>query len=89
MKERPTVDVIRLASDKGRLARSKERHEICHVLLPHEMFGAPKTNRTSDLPLRRGLLYPLSYRGVRGHFSVKSAPACSLILKENQWLSGC
>jgi hypothetical protein len=26
--------------------------------------GAPKTNRTSDLPLRRGLLYPLSYRGV-------------------------
>ena len=65
MKERPTVDVIRLASDKGRLARSKERHEICHVLLPHEMFGAPKTNRTSDLPLRRGLLYPLSYRGVR------------------------
>ncbi len=27
-------------------------------------IGAPKTNRTSDLPLRRGLLYPLSYRGV-------------------------
>ena len=27
--------------------------------------GAPKTNRTSDLPLRRGLLYPLSYRGTR------------------------
>ena len=26
-------------------------------------LGAPKTNRTSDLPLRRGLLYPLSYRG--------------------------
>jgi hypothetical protein len=26
-------------------------------------WGAPKTNRTSDLPLRRGLLYPLSYRG--------------------------
>ena len=26
--------------------------------------GAPETNRTSDLPLRRGLLYPLSYRGV-------------------------
>ena len=25
--------------------------------------GAPETNRTSDLPLRRGLLYPLSYRG--------------------------
>ncbi len=28
------------------------------------LSGAPKTNRTSDLPLRRGLLYPLSYRGV-------------------------
>ena len=28
--------------------------------------GAPKTNRTSDLPLRRGLLYPLSYRGAAG-----------------------
>ena len=27
--------------------------------------GAPKTNRTSDLPLRRGLLYPLSYRGAQ------------------------
>ncbi len=27
------------------------------------MGGAPETNRTSDLPLRRGLLYPLSYRG--------------------------
>ena len=28
--------------------------------------GTPETNRTSDLPLRRGLLYPLSYRGQRG-----------------------
>ena len=27
------------------------------------MVGAPNTNRTCDLPLRRGLLYPLSYRG--------------------------
>src|SRR6267142_7274396 len=25
--------------------------------------GTPDTNRTCDLPLRRGLLYPLSYRG--------------------------
>ena len=25
--------------------------------------GAPNTNRTCDLSLRRGLLYPLSYRG--------------------------
>jgi hypothetical protein len=30
----------------------------------HLNCGAPETNRTSDLPLRRGLLYPLSYRGV-------------------------
>ena len=30
--------------------------------------GAPNTNRTCDLPLRRGLLYPLSYRGVRLEF---------------------
>src|SRR6187399_2915362 len=28
--------------------------------------GAPNTNRTCDLPLRRGLLYPLSYRGAAG-----------------------
>jgi hypothetical protein len=26
-------------------------------------FGAPGRNRTCDLPLRRGPLYPLSYRG--------------------------
>lgn len=29
----------------------------------HSLNGAPETNRTSDLPLRRGSLYPLSYRG--------------------------
>ena len=34
------------------------------VHLGGDPTGAPKTNRTSDLPLRRGLLYPLSYRGV-------------------------
>ena len=45
--------------------------------------GAPKTNRTSDLPLRRGLLYPLSYRGVAGILpnpawitEQRQAPAC-------------
>src|SRR5215467_13787913 len=27
-------------------------------------LGTPDTNRTCDLPLRRGMLYPLSYRGV-------------------------
>jgi SAM-dependent methyltransferase len=33
------------------------------------MPGAPETNRTSDLPLRRGLLYPLSYRGATEDFT--------------------
>ena len=33
------------------------------------ILGAPDTNRTCDLPLRRGLLYPLSYRGVRRDFT--------------------
>ena len=27
------------------------------------IVGTPDTNRTCDLSLRRGLLYPLSYRG--------------------------
>jgi arsenate reductase (glutaredoxin) len=31
--------------------------------------GAPNTNRTCDLPLRRGLLYPLSYRGAAAKLS--------------------
>jgi hypothetical protein len=29
----------------------------------HMNTGALNTNRTCDLPLRRGLLYPLSYQG--------------------------
>ena len=28
------------------------------------IFGALDTNRTCDPPLRRGMLYPLSYEGV-------------------------
>ncbi len=28
------------------------------------MIGAPDTNRTCDPPLRRGMLYPLSYGGM-------------------------
>ena len=31
--------------------------------------GAPDTNRTYDLPLRRGPLYPLSYRGAPRDFN--------------------
>src|SRR4029078_3408158 len=37
---------------------------VKYHLLSRKKFGAPDTNRTCDLPLRRGLLYPLSYRGV-------------------------
>lgn len=38
--------------------------KILYFIVFIDISGAPKTNRTSDLPLRRGLLYPLSYRGV-------------------------
>ena len=34
-------------------------------------FGTPETNRTSDLPLRRGPLYPLSYRGVAQFYRLR------------------
>ncbi len=37
------------------------------------LCGTPETNRTSDLPLRRGLLYPLSYRGP-GRILAHAAP---------------
>ena len=50
--------------------------------------GTPETNRTSDLPLRRGLLYPLSYRGpvmilaqVRQNQSQKAEVRTVLILE--------
>ena len=35
-----------------------------HRSVASGMGGAPNTNRTCDLSLRRGSLYPLSYRGV-------------------------
>ena len=41
----------------------------------HTNIGAPETNRTSDLSLRRGLLYPLSYRGVEVDFTGSLPPA--------------
>ena len=37
-----------------------------NIVADTEILGAPNTNRTCDLPLRRGLLYPLSYRGDAG-----------------------
>src|SRR5260221_14400757 len=40
--------------------------------------GAPNTNRTCDLPLRRGLLYPLSYRGAAGEIVSRSRRADEL-----------
>ena len=36
---------------------------------PWRRSGAPNTNRTCDLSLRRGLLYPLSYRGCARDFT--------------------
>ena len=39
------------------------------------MTGTPETNRTSDLPLRRGLLYPLSYRGPGNNAPFYAIPA--------------
>ncbi len=48
-------------------------------LTASQIIGAPKTNRTSDLPLRRGLLYPLSYRGVSAYSSVKYLPVSPLL----------
>ena len=35
-----------------------------------DLNGAPDTNRTYDLPLRRGPLYPLSYRGASRDFNL-------------------
>ncbi len=37
--------------------------------------GAPDTNRTCDLSLRRGLLYPLSYGGNCKRKNNRAAPA--------------
>src|SRR5258706_7179317 len=42
---------------------------ICFKAHSTRESGAPDTNRTCDLPLRRGLLYPLSYRGARANFT--------------------
>jgi hypothetical protein len=36
-----------------------------HVLAGQDMKSAPSATRTRDLLLRRQLLYPLSYRGLR------------------------
>ena len=37
---------------------------LCASRMGLFQHGAPESNRTTGLPLRRGLLYPLSYRGV-------------------------
>ena len=50
-----------IAGRGGRRRRGRGGGQRCDL---RREGGAPKTNRTSDLPLRRGLLYPLSYRGV-------------------------
>ena len=40
-----------------------------HIDQPFNFGGAPDTNRTCDPPLRRGMLYPLSYEGI-GRFVI-------------------
>jgi hypothetical protein len=35
----------------------------CFLMIKPDLYGAPDTNRTCDPPLRRGMLYPLSYGG--------------------------
>ena len=48
----------------SRAAASRRRLQVITGEQREERrVGAPNTNRTCDLPLRRGLLYPLSYRG--------------------------
>src|SRR6185295_13817335 len=57
-------------------------------------LGAPNTNRTCDLPLRRGLLYPLSYRGVARILTElpfasagSCCPAATVVQRTFQWIS--
>src|SRR3954453_9738730 len=55
------------ASAEGSIAKSVPDPDFARL---QSARGAPDTNRTCDLPLRRGLLYPLSYRGAREpHFN--------------------
>lgn len=53
--DRPAESAARLASDH------RERGIVAQQVLG--FGGAPGTNRTCDLSLRRGSLYPLSYGG--------------------------
>jgi hypothetical protein len=56
------VDVPSLLSFNVRRETSPDSYAASYL------NGAPNTNRTCDLPLRRGLLYPLSYRGAPARF---------------------
>ena len=53
----------RMEKPKDTRLRRTERVNAINPQLDRNKGGAPNTNRTCDLPLRRGLLYPLSYRG--------------------------
>ena len=56
---------LKFAANRGaRFGPSLARNEEgAAEAQPLRLIGAPDTNRTYDLPLRRGPLYPLSYRG--------------------------
>src|SRR6266850_7640774 len=60
--QQPSVAILGVSGGfEGEDRSPRNRHYATLKMI--EAPGAPKTNRTSDLPLRRGLLYPLSYRG--------------------------
>ena len=64
-----TIEQMRLQT--GYIMKSGLEVKTACIAASLVVIGAPNTNRTCDLPLRRGLLYPLSYRGGRPYFSPK------------------
>src|SRR5919201_6752679 len=78
-----------------RVKSSKRRFQfrgraVTVALRCRDTLGTPDTNRTCDLPLRRGLLYPLSYRGaLPAHFNCRRIPRLLLVrrLLLMSWLS--
>ena len=48
---------------KGRAEWVRGLRQLRRSTLAGKLIGAPDTNRTCDPPLRRGMLYPLSYGG--------------------------
>ena len=64
-----------MAMAPGEISATSVRWTKGESLLQHEGPGAPGTNRTCDPPLRRGMLYPLSYGGGESDCT-EAASAC-------------